>query len=148
MPTYTIPFRRWSKRRRARALIIALADRLEWGPARRVSETVIEARTDGVCPDCGTLIRRGTSIVKALHGPPDAETETWVHAWCPSVWQSISEVLEEWDDLVITRINTEGRQRASCGHDVNGQPVYLVRRLVSLTNFDHSYWVCESCVTR
>lgn len=148
MPTYTLPFRRWSKRRQARALLVALADRAEWGRPERVETHVREALADGICPDCGTLIRRNTSIVKALHGPPDARAETWVHAWCPTVWETINDVLETWDDLIITKISVEGRSNASCGHDVRGRPTYLVRRPVSLTQLDHSYWVCEECVTR
>lgn len=147
MPSYHLPFRRWSKRRQAKTLLVALADRLEWGRPERTG-SLVDAKSDGVCIDCGTLIRRGESIQRALYGPPDERAETWVHGWCPTVWQAITGVLENWDDVIITKIQSEGRRVASCGHDVDGQPVYLVRRAVSLAEPGHSYWLCEGCVTR
>lgn len=142
------PFNRWSRRRQARSLLIALADRHEWGRPERVGASVLPARTEGLCPDCGALIGLGQSIIKALHGPPDQRAEVWVHGWCPDIWTLVTGVLEDRDGVIITQVNLEGRRVAGCGHDVEGRPVYLVRRPVPLSRDDHSYWACEECVTR
>ncbi len=142
------PFRRWSKRRQTRALLIALLDRYEWGRPRRVVDDVIRARVDGLCVDCGSVIHVNDSIVKALHGPADGQTEVWIHAWCPDPWSLVGGVLESHDDVIITQVNSEGRRVASCGHSVEGRPVYLVRNPVTLSRNDHSHWLCEECVTR
>lgn len=140
-------FRRFSKRRQRAALLVALLDRLEWGPPD-VRTAPGPASQDGVCAACGSRIVTGDQIVLARVGPPDQNRLTWVHHRCPSFWALLAETIERHDDKIISKINQEGRGVASgCGHHVTGQPVYLVRRPVSLAESGHSDWYCEVCVT-
>jgi hypothetical protein len=140
------PFRRWGKRRRLRSYFVALVDLVEWGEPERFGP-IVPATSDGICPRCGSLIGKETSIQQARYGPPDARHEGWLHAWCPNQWQLLADALEDRDGLVVTKINHEGRRTAGCGHDVEGRPVYLVRQPVSLREPNHSTWMCEECVT-
>lgn len=138
-------FRRFSKRRQRAALLVALADRVEWGPPERVTGS-LRATQEGLCVACGTAFDVGTDIVLARYGPRDDNRQTWVHDACPSVWDALARTVEEYDSKIVTKINREGRGRASgCGHDVTGQPVYLVRRPVSLNDPHSSDWFCEDC---
>lgn len=140
-------FRRFSRRRQLRALAVALLDRVEWGPPI-VCGYPLPAQQDGICAGCGSAIDRGQRIVPALYGPPGLQSSTFVHETCPDLWQVLDETVERYDDKIITKINLAGRGRAAgCGHDVEGQPVYLVRRPVSMRHANHSGWHCEACVT-
>jgi hypothetical protein len=140
-------FRRFSRRRQRAALLVALLDRLEWGPPV-VLTAPTSAAQDGICVACGSQILRNDEIVLARVGPPHQNRQTWVHEVCPSFWVLLAETIERYDDKIISKINREGRGVASgCGHRVTGQPVYLVRRPVSLAEASHSDWYCEACVT-
>jgi len=142
-----VTFRRFSRRRRRAALVVALLDRLEWGPPEVLAAPTV-ASQDGICPACGWLIGVGDEIGLARMGPPQLNRQSWVHATCPSFWDVLAATVEVRDDKIITKINPAGRGRASgCGHDVTGKPVYLVRRPVSLVEPNHSDWFCEACVT-
>lgn len=140
-------FRRLSKRRRTRALVVALLDRLEWGAPQTVSGAMPATR-DGMCPACGSPYSVGVDIVLLSYGPADGRVLSWGHETCPDLWSVLDDLRESYDDLIVTRVSHEGRNRASCGHDVSTGPVYLVRRAVSLTDHDHSRWICEECATR
>lgn len=141
-------FRRMSKRRRTRALLVALIDRAEWGPPRPMAAPVTLATKIGSCPACSTVIDVGDEIEAALVGPPGASFEAWIHASCPNWWDVVRDIIEDYDELIVTKVIPEGRRVASCGHNVGGGPVYLVRNPVSLLDDNHSYWLCEGCVTR
>lgn len=124
---------------------MALLDQLEWGPPVPVTAPVF-ATQDGLCPACGSVIRRDQEIVLARYGPPVENRQTWVHHVCPSWWSLLADTIEEYDDKIITKINQVGRGVArGCGHDVTGSPVYLVRRPVSLTQPRSTDWYCEGC---
>lgn len=138
-------FRRFSKRRQRAAIIVALADRLEWGTPERLGFPR-PAVQEGLCVACGTAFDVGAEIQLARYGPFSENRQTWVHGTCPSVWDSLARTVEEYDSKIVTKINREGRGRASgCGHDVTDQPVYLVRRPVSLREPGNSDWFCEDC---
>lgn len=138
-------FRRFSKRRQRAALVVALVDRVEWGPPVRLTASVA-AGQDGLCVACGTAFDVGDEIVLARHGPADQNRQSWIHDRCPSFWSALARTVEEYDSKIITKINREGRGRASgCGHDVTDRPVYLVRRPVSLSDPRSSDWFCEEC---
>jgi hypothetical protein len=137
-----------SKRRRTRALLVALIDRVEWGPPRSLDRPVELATKVGACPACSTVIDVGDEIQSVRVGPLDAPIETWVHVTCPPWWEIVSDLIEDYDDLIVTQVVPEGRRVASCGHNVGGGPVYLVRHPTSLREHNHSYWLCEGCVTR
>lgn len=140
-------FRRFSKRRRRAALVVALIDQLEWG-APEVLDAPVVARQPGICPACSASIHVGDEIVLARVGPPHANVQTFVHHRCPSFWDLLADTIEEYDDKIITKINLRGRGVASgCGHTVVDGPVYLVRSPVSLGRERHSDWYCERCVT-
>jgi hypothetical protein len=140
-----VRFRRFSKRRQRAAILVALADRVEWGPPLKLSAPV-RATQEGLCVTCGTAFDVGTSIVLARYGPPIDNRQTWIHDNCPSIWDALARTVEEYDSKIVTKINRVGRGRASgCGHDVTDQPVYLVRRPVSLEDTHSSDWFCESC---
>lgn len=140
-------FRRFSRRRRLRALLVALLDEREWGSPEVVGEATV-ARQEGMCPACGGIIYVGDDIVLARVGPPVDNRQTHVHVTCPDPWFLLERTIEVHDDKIITKINNVGRGHASgCGHDVTGRPVYLVRRPVSLRVTNHSDWYCEACVT-
>lgn len=138
-------FRRFSKRRQRAAILVALADRVEWGPPVRITASLL-ATQEGFCVACGTAFDVGTEITLARYGPPDQRRQAWVHEVCPSVWDALARTVEEYDSKIVTKINRQGRGRASgCGHDVTDQPVYLVRRPVSLSQSTCSDWFCEDC---
>jgi hypothetical protein len=140
-------FRRFSRRRRRAALVVALLDRLEWGPPE-VRTDAMDATQDAVCPACGTDVVVGDRIVLARVGPPASNHNAWIHETCPSYWDVLARTVERYDDKIITKINPAGRGRAAgCGHVVADEPVYLVRRPVPLSEPNHSNWYCEDCVT-
>jgi hypothetical protein len=139
-----VRFRRFSKRRQRAAILVALADRVEWGPPVRVAAPVV-ARQDGLCVACGTAFDVGDEITLARYGPAQLNRQTWIHEVCPSVWDSLARTFENYDGKIVTKINREGRGRAYCGHDVTDQPVYLVRRPVSLVDPRSADWFCEDC---
>lgn len=141
-------FRRFSKRRKARALIVALIDRVEWGGPSFL-QPPIAAREFGICTACSGEINIGDQIALARVGPASNNTQTFVHWQCPGFWSLFSDTLEVYDNSVISKINKFGRGNASgCGHDVTGKPVYLVRKPQSLVFDRHSDWFCEDCVTQ
>lgn len=138
-------FRRFSRRRQLRALVVALLDEREWGRPLLIGEPTV-ARQEGVCSACGGVIHASDGIVLARVGPPADNRQTFVHEFCPDPWFLLERTIEVHDDKIITKINQVGRGRATgCGHDVDGRPVYLVRRPVSLAVTDHSDWFCEDC---
>lgn len=137
-------FRRFSKRRQRVAMLVALLDRAEWGPPQPLGPETRAAQR-GVCVGCGAPIGRGERIVSARYGPPDENRQTWVHARCPDPWGVLATTVERYDRQIIVKINPQGRGRASCGHDVTNEPVYLLRRPVSLATPNSSAWVCEPC---
>lgn len=136
-----------SKRRRMRALCIALIDHKQWGPPRRTGPTKV-ATQQGWCPACSTVISVGDVIDLAHRGPLDAPMVEWVHRTCPDDWDILRDLIEEYDELVVTAVFPEGQRDATCGHRVAGSPVYRVRRLVSLLSDNHSYYLCKDCVKR
>lgn len=138
-------FRRFSKRRQRAALVVALLDRLEWGEPEALTAPTL-ASSDGLCVACGAAIHRDDEIVLARYGPRADNREAWVHHVCPDWWTLLARTVEEHDDKIITRIQKIGRGRASgCGHDVDGSPVYLVRRPMSLVDRRCADWYCEGC---
>lgn len=140
-------FRRFSRRRQLRAFVVALIDRLEWGPPEALADPIV-ATSDGTCVACGTRIWAEQLIVLAAVGPSDQRRHTFIHWTCPDAWAILASTVEQYDDKIISKINPAGRGRASgCGHDVTDRPVYLVRRPVSLNVAGHSDWFCEACVT-
>jgi hypothetical protein len=142
-----VTFRRFSKRRQRAALVVALLDRLAWGPPRPRTAPW-SAGQNGICVACGAFVLVGEEIVLADYGPPADRYQAWVHHRCPDLWDVLAATVEAYDDKVITRINPAGRGRASgCGHTVQDRPVYLVRRTIPLDEPNHSDWFCEACVT-
>lgn len=141
-------FRRFSKRRQRAALAVALLDQLEWGDPE-VHTAPGYASQDALCVACGTQITANVDeIVLATYGPRSQNRKAWIHHVCPSPWEVLARTVEEYDDKIVTRINPAGRGRASgCGHDVEDQPVYLVRRPRSLADPRSADWFCERCVT-
>lgn len=141
-------YRRFSKRRRLRALAVALIDRAEWGPPTYL-DAPVNARQPGICAACSGEIAVDDEIARARVGPFSDNVQTFVHWRCPSFWSLLSETIEVYDDKIITKINPDGRGVASgCGHTVVGGPVYLVRKPISLISTGHSEWFCEECVTQ
>lgn len=142
-------FRRLSRRRQRAALVVALLDRLQWGPPVPLGGEYQVAKQEGMCVGCGSPIQLEDLIVLARYGPEWANYQTFVHLRCPDYWRLLERTVEARDDKIITRVNKVGRRRASgCGHDVEGKPVYLVRRPVGLDQPNHSDWFCEECVTQ
>jgi hypothetical protein len=143
-----VTFRRLSKRRQRAALVVALIDRLQWGPPVVLGGEYQVARQEGMCVACGSPIQLEDLIVLARYGPTPLNIQTFIHLNCPDYWELLARTVETRDDKIITRVNKIGRRRASgCGHDVEGKPVYLVRRPVGLDQPNHSDWYCEECVT-
>jgi hypothetical protein len=139
-----VTFRRFSKRRQRAAIAVALLDQIQWGVPVIIGGATV-ARQDGICVKCGSKIFTNEEIALASYGPHNAQT--FVHIECPDPWDLLADTIEQHDDKIITKINNVGRGRASgCGHNVEGQPVYLVRRPVSLAENHHSDWFCEECV--
>jgi hypothetical protein len=75
-----------------------------------------------------------------------------MHAWCLNreTWlewidRHLEELREPSDPNFIVAESVEGRERANCGHNVEGEPVYLIRVRWSLNKYNHSRWICKDC---
>jgi hypothetical protein len=135
-----------SKRRLLKSMLVRLRDRYEWGEPR-ITGPVVVARQFGSCARCGLYITIGARIQSVQYGPVEKNVQGWQHEICSPFWDTLSTLLEFRDDLVITAVNPCGRGKAAgCGHDVECQPIYLVRSTVSLSENHHSEWYCKECV--
>lgn len=128
-------------------MIVALLDRERWGAPRPQTGPTV-ASSEGLCVGCGTAFYVGDEIVLADYGPPSSRYQSWIHETCPDPWELLALTIERYDDKIVTKIQRQGRGRASgCGHVVDDRPIYLVRRPVPLDAPSHSAWYCELCVT-
>jgi hypothetical protein len=139
--------RRINRRQLARSILVALQDQIENGvPVRWYPQKTTFATFEGWCRACGGPIDINDYITKAVFRT--TRLEVWVHVQCPPPWYLIGLTVEKNDPSIITDYNPEGRKTASCGHNVEGKPIYLVRDPMPIGSPNHSRWICEDCKRR
>lgn len=140
------PFPYIDRRCQARtALIIHMLAR-RW-PIERTS-AVITTQAPGLCVDCGTYFDVGTAVEYARYGNPRENRRGLVHVHCPDWADVLDSFRQESDHRLVTHAAASGRSRASCGHVVDDDFVFLIHGSGRHALDGVGTWVCADCARK
>lgn len=106
------------------------------------------AKAPGLCVDCGTYFDAGDVVQYAQYGEPRQRRRGLAHVECPD-WADVLESFRQDSDYrLITHAAVAGRNRARCGHDVEGSMVFLLHGSGWNALNGVGTWVCADCARR